>query len=241
MEASDTLAQLAQIPDMADELWASGRAAGDSGDPKPGQVRPHRAKPSTPIDLGRHDILRTDEHGLLSELSQAVRAVWEDHPGVALSNPPTWAGECSWLLANVALWDSDPFLSAFVSDAAWLVWRTLDRALHRPAPARLTCPACGGRLAESAGGWVTCRDCASQFPGRERIVQALRRHEPMTTDQAAKYFRIDPHRIQVWHSRGLIKPTNPGCKPLEWDLWEILRILRPNDVEEVESQCCNSA
>ncbi|MDN5985833.1 MAG: hypothetical protein L0H88_08950, partial [Propionibacterium sp.] len=63
MEASDTLAQLAQIPGMAAELWASGRATGDSGDPKPGQVRPHRAKPATPIDVGRHDILRTDEHG----------------------------------------------------------------------------------------------------------------------------------------------------------------------------------
>lgn len=241
MEPSDTFAQLAQIPDMAAELWASGRATGDTGDPTPGQVRPHRAGPSEPIDLGRHDILRTDEHGLLVELTRAVGAVFEGHLGLILPNPPTWAGECGWLLAHTELWVDDPLRSAFVADAAWLVWRMLDRALHRPVPARLTCPACGGRLVESAGGWVTCRDCASQFPGRERIVQALRRHAPMTTDQAAEYFGINPHRIQVWHSRGLIKPTNPGCKPLEWDLWDILRILRPNDVEEVELHRCDSA
>ena len=234
MEVSDTPAQLAQIPDMAAELWASGRATGDSGDPKPGQVRPHRAKPSTPIDLDRHDILRTDEHGLLAELSQAVRAVWEDHPGVALSNPPTWAGECSWLLANVALWDSDQFLSAFVSDAAWLVWRTLDRALHRPVPARLTCPACGGRLAESAGGWVTCRDCASQFPGRERIASQMIRKRDMTTDEIAAEFHIDPARLRKWAERGLVKPTNPGCKPCTWRPWDVLRVLHPDIVEAIE-------
>ena len=112
MEPSDTLAQLAQIPGMADELWASGRATGDRGDPKPGQVRPHHAPPSTPIDLGRHDILRTDAHGLLAKLSQAVRAVWEANPGVPLSNPPTWAGECSWLAIHADLWATDPLLSA---------------------------------------------------------------------------------------------------------------------------------
>ena len=72
-------------------------------------------------------------------------------------------------------------------------------------------------------------------------MQALRRHEPMTTEQAAAYLHIDERRIRVWHSRGLITPTNRGCRPLEWDLWEILRILRPSDIEEVELHRCDSA
>ena len=107
---TDTVQQLHELPDLAAEVFLTW------GHPNPSEqpvVQVKRIHPRAPADLDTLDALRADELGLLHRLAQCVRAVVEDmheHPG-DLTDTPTWAGECGWLITHANTWRTDAFLN----------------------------------------------------------------------------------------------------------------------------------
>lgn len=241
MDRTDTVGQLKSIPNLAAEVWLTKGAKNPSDRPLVASRSPF---PKVPADLGVIDCLTRDERdgALLFELSRAVRAVWEDiDPKPSLTNPPTWSSETQWLLDRAEVWQADPRLSEYVSDQVWMVWRTLAREARVPEPLSINCPepGCQGRLVESAGGWLTCTDCARQYPGRQRIVSWAQKASPMTTDELARMLPITPQMLTNWQRRKGLHPVNPGGRPLLWIPWDVIRLSRPDIVEAMAN--CDSA
>lgn len=239
MDRYDTLGQLRQLPDLAAEVWMTKGHKNPSDRPLVASRSPF---PKCPADLEVIDCLTRDEHDTapLYTLTQAVRAVWEDLDAgqrPALTNPPTWSSETQWLLCTAETWQADPWLSEFVADQVWMVWRELARAARIPTPIAIGCPqpGCQGRVVESAGGWLTCTDCARQYPGSQRIVADFRRRPPMTTAQVSEWLGVTENAILVRRSHGRkLRPVNPGCKPLLWSPWDVLSVFRPDLIEALE-------
>lgn len=235
----DTLDQLDQIPALAAEVLLT------AGHKNPSGRTPTRSRrqdaPPAPADLGALDALRRGPHGLLHELTECTRAVGEtlaaqgrDWPEV--TDPPTWAAECAWLTATAPDWQGDEFCRDYVQRHVRHVHLTLAAEARRPRPTRLICPDCGGRLTESAGGWLTCTECARQQAGRGRITAWISRLQPMTTRQLCDWLDITPDRLWQWHHRGIIAPVDGDRRPHRWAPIDALRILHPDLADTLGGQ-----
>ena len=148
---TDTVQQLHELPDLAAEVYLTW------GHPNPSD-RPvttvRRIHPRVPADLDTLDALRPDELGLLHRLAQCVRAVVEnmpEHPG-DLTDTPTWAGECDWLITHANTWRADAFLTDLVGSEVHAIHRELCRVARVHPPLKLQCPRCQAPVHLAPGG-----------------------------------------------------------------------------------------
>lgn len=214
----DTIAALSRIPTLAVEVFLTW------GHPNPsGQLNDTPARttsPKVPADLTAWDGLRPDEHGLLAQMTLAVRAVWEEcretHPLPSLANPPTWLGECDWLLAASPAWQSDPWLTEYVTDTVRDVRRALERATRTPPPLRLICPraGCGWPVhAEAGGSYYRCE--ADHIIDHAAELKRLGQIQEMTASELAQHFGVTDRTLRRWRAANLVRPVGKlGREPL---------------------------
>lgn len=206
---TDAISRLRQIPGLAVEVWLTRHAPNPSEQPLTHQ---RRANPPAPVPLAPIDALRADGHGLLAELTQAVRAVWEDNPGVPLSNPATWSGECDWLIGHRDMWESDPFLCELVTGAVEVVWTGLRHVARIPEPPRLACmvPGCPGvieGLDDQAGGWLWPDVCSENHRvDRHAIARMWSELALIPASEVAERMGVADRTVRRWKRAGIIAP-----------------------------------
>lgn len=186
-----TAQMLENLPTLAAEAFLTIDAPNPTNRPARG-VRQAHSRP--PANLDAIDCLRVADpdawgHGHLWELAQCSRVALDavaENGDVdqlpPLPRPTTWVGECGWLLATRAHWEScaDEADIAFIDDTVATIWRDLRRLVRAPRPLRVSCVRvlgtmrCGGRimgrdqenrdtadLARSA--WCYCVHCGQTY------------------------------------------------------------------------------
>lgn len=166
-----------------------------------------------PAEVAAWDMLSTD--GLLFELQQAVRMVWEQQsPRRPLSNPPTFAGECSWLIATEDEWRPDPLMHEWVRDSVGKVWRDLSRWVGETPPPRMACLKCRGDVQRddySATGdgeaRIACTECGAIWT-RHDLAKEATMHTPASLPDIAALLERTPRTLQRWADAGLVRPVS---------------------------------
>lgn len=240
MTVPDMLALIARlVPEVALTQHAP-NPAGEAG-------RTVRREPTTtPANLGAVAVLRADDgreghsHVMLTRLAECGRIVWEalDMGTRAEHLPPdglAWETETAWL---AGAW---PDALAYLDepDLAWIEGEVSDMlhafaALARMAkPTRYLCPECRTPMHMGVGDWLICETGAHEHPGPARLESEYRRRPPLSTQMIAEIFGIDQSLLWAWHKRGRIEPTNPGGKPLMWLPWDVVGVLYPDIVADI--------
>ena len=222
---TDTVQQLHELPELAAEVYLTW------GHPNPSEqpvVQVKRIHPRAPADLDTLDALRPDELGLLHRLAQCVRAVVEDmpeHPG-DLTDTPTWAGECDWLITHANTWRADAFLTDLVGSEVHAIHRELCRIARIHPPLRLQCPRCQAPVHLAPGGqYYRCEN--------EHIIDhwaEIKRlgvlNQPVTIPEAAAELGASERTLQDWQQRGLMpKPAGRKGKAPTFHLDDLRRIV----------------
>lgn len=182
---------------------------------RPPGARRHGKLTSSPMppEVAAWDMLSTD--GLLFELQQAVRMVWEQQAQRRpLSNPPTFAGECGWLIATEDEWRPDPLMHEWVRDSVGKVHRDLSRWIGETPPARIECTKCRGEVQRddySATGdgeeRMACTDCGTVWT-RHDLAHAATMHTPASLPDIATLIERTPRTLQRWADAGLVRPVS---------------------------------
>ena len=192
----DTLDKLAELPELAAEVWETKDAPNPTERPL---THTPRAFPAPVANLGALDAL-----GMLARLTLCVRAVYEampDHPG-DLTDPPTWASESAWLARHADVWRADPWLCGLVADEVQLIWLALSQEARTPKPARLYCPIAGCRMPlrpRDGGTWWSCEGghTIDHGPYVERYAKELAAARTVTLREAASELGV-PWRTLRW-------------------------------------------
>lgn len=203
-----TLTQLAEIPELAALLftaWGHPFRAQEEVTHKP------VAGPRVPIDLDAYDALRTDEHGLLFALMQAVRAILEEAReagdyDLEAAEVPTWVSETKFIAETREWWVSDDWLADYVPDQVRTVHHALKTALHERDTYRPKCR-CGGLLVERDGGsWYGCDACGQQETIDARL-RDLGKIKHATLAELAVIVQRPHITLKWWSHKGRIKPA----------------------------------
>lgn len=240
MKVPDMLALIARL---LPEVILTRHAPNPSGES--GRVV-RRDPMTTPANLGAVAALRADDgreghsHVMLTRLAECGRIVWEalDMDTRAEHLPPdglAWETETAWL---AGVW---PDALAYLDepDLAWIEGEVSDlchtfATLARMAkPTRYLCPECRTPMHLGVGDWLICETGVHEHPGPARLEAEYRRRPPLSTQMVAEVFRIDQSLLWAWHKRGRIEPTNPGCKPLMWLPWDVVGVLYPDIVADI--------
>ena len=199
---TDTVQQLHELPDLAAECFATW------GHPNPSErpvVAVKRIHPKAPADLDTLDALRADELGLLHRLAQCVRAVVEDmheHPG-DLTETPTWASECGWLIAHANTWRADVFLADWIGSEVRSIHRELCRVARVHPPLKLQCPRCQAPVHLAPGGqYYRCEN--EHIIDHWAEVKRMGRLTSMTYEELEIELHIPQGTLRRWKSEKLI-------------------------------------
>ena len=202
---SDPIQQLHEIPDLAVEVFLTWGHKNPTEAPIIASRTPF---PAAPADLEALDCLRPGELGLLFRLTQCVRAVAETLRDAGqtwppITNPPTWVGECAWLLGAANIWRHDLWLLDYVTDEINTVWRNLAKAARLPQPQRLTCPqdGCGWPVHPEGGNAWRC-EAGHQFT----VASEAARLRTATIPELARELDISQDLLRQWKHRGIITP-----------------------------------
>lgn len=226
--AMGPLAQLRVIPDLAAEVFATWGHPNPSG---AALVRSRPVDPPAPTDLDTLDALRLDPHGLLFELTQAVRATAEHlrdtgRPWPALTNPPTWASECGWLAATADVWGTDLWLNRFTVGAVDRVHAELSRIAREHVP-HVPCLVygCPGQMEawdQSAdGGWLWVTECEhGHHVDRHEIVRRAQDLQPLTLADMSARVGIPVKTLHRWVKRRILHPV-PGVRPRRYRVSDV--------------------
>lgn len=211
-----TLDQLARIPTLAAEVFLTWGHPNPSG--QANNARGGSPAPKAPADLAAWDALRPDEGGLLFELTQAIRAVWEDQREAVtlpdLDNPPTWTGECRWLTETASVWQADQWLLEYVTDQVQLVHRELDRTARTPPPLHPTCPRCRFPVhLDKSGAFYRCE--AGHVVDHHAEIERMGRIQEMTATELAQHFGVTDRTLRRWRAASLVVPVGKiGREPV---------------------------
>lgn len=218
----DVIQQLFELPDRVLEVLETAGA----GAPNPSARAEKTKKPKKPADtlvpvsLDVLDALAPESagKGVHYEIACAIKAVWEDHPYLALDDEPTLASDCQWLITHASTWQHDVFLCEFVTDAvdhAYRVLTALCRVERAEPPLTCATPGCGSRARIQPGGqWLLCdfghiKDVEAA-KGDWMAMQAWTINE---THKALKlYLDID---IPIGTLKGWTDPKRDGLKPVD--------------------------
>ena len=222
---ADTVQQLHELPDLAAEVYLTW------GHPNPSEqpvVQVKRIHPRAPADLDTLDALRPDELGLLHRLAQCVRAVVEDmpeHPG-DLTDTPTWAGECDWLITHANTWRADAFLTDLVGSEVHAIHRELCRIARIHPPLRLQCPRCQAPVHLAPGGQYYRCEAGHIIDHWAEIKRLGVLNQPVTIPEAAAELGASERTLQDWQQRGLMpKPAGRKGKAPTFHLDDLRRIV----------------
>ena len=206
--ALGTRDQLRRIPELAVEVLLTAGHPNPSG--QANDVRGGSPAPKAPADLGAWDVLRPDESGLLFELTQAIRAVWEERRDIDdlpdLANPPTWAGECGWLIATASVWEADEWLLEYVTDQVHAVHRELDRAARTPPPLHPRCPRCHLPVhLDKSGAFYRCE--GDHVVDHHAEIERMGRIQEMTAAELSQHFGVTDRTLRRWRAANLVLPV----------------------------------
>ena len=231
---TDTVQQLHELPDLAAECFATWGHPNSSDRPV---VAVKRIHPKAPADLDTLDALRADKLGLLHRLAQCVRAVVEDmheHPG-DLTDTPTWASECAWLIAHAADWRADEFIHDWVSSEVRSIHRELCRVarVHPVRAMHHQCSKCGNpsTLINDGHLWA-CRECGREDEGPRRQIEDFRHKPSISTKEISEQFGVTEGWVWKQRFNRKLKPDNSkGLNPMHWWPWDVFKLLNPGLVE----------
>lgn len=232
LRTPDVIQALHEIPSRCAEALVTAAA------PNPG-ARAGKGKRTTPSEhpapanLDVIAALAPDPDGtrrnVVGEIASAVRAVWEDHPHTPLPETVTLTADCRWLITHAALWQPDPFLNDFVTDAATSAHRMLSDILRERRQPRCHCPKCDGHMLLA---WDTtileCGDCQHQEP--TDLESRYRRRAPMTTTELCTEFAhlgVTQTRIWQWASRRKLTKAGSLSKEHTYWPWDVLCLAIP--------------
>ena len=219
---TDTVQQLHELPDLAAECFATW------GHPNPSDrpvVAVKRIHPKAPADLDTLDALRADKLGLLHRLAQCVRAVVEDmheHPG-DLTDTPTWASECGWLIAHANNWRGDAFLADWIGSEVRSIHRELCRVARVHPPLKLQCPRCQAPVHLAPGGqYYRCENehIIDHWAEVKRMGQLVM----MTYSELADVTGVAEATIRKWASRKLIRASGRRAGSPTFDVESVRRV-----------------
>ena len=204
---SRTITYLNELPGLAAEVYLTKDAPNPVGSPARSGVTPW---PPPPANLDALDCLRVDAYGLLYQLTTCVKAVWEECRATrdvpALTNPPTWVGETSWLIETRALWESDEFLCDLVRFTVSEVHRALSQAARVPPPVRLVCTqeGCGLPIhSRDHGSYFQCE--AGHVIDHWAEIRRLGQLLTVTASEAAVILGVKASTIRKWRQRRKIR------------------------------------
>ena len=219
---TDTVQQLHELPDLAAECFATW------GHPNPSErpvVAVKRIHPKAPADLDTLDALRADKLGLLHRLAQCVRAVVEDmheHPG-DITDTPTWASECDWLIAHANTWRADAFLADWIGSEVRSIHRELCRVARVHPPLKLQCPRCQAPIRlQDNNSYFRC-DAGHLIEHRSEI-ERMGRLTSMTYEELELELRIPQGTLWRWKSEKLIYPDGKRSRMLTFNVEAVRRV-----------------
>lgn len=230
----DVIQQLHEIGDLVAEVTTTAAAGAPNPGSRTGHTRRPRPDSKPPTDLDALDALAPDRlgHGIQWELSQAVRAVYEDQPHLPLVHEPTIAADCAWLITHAHVWQPDPFLCDWVTSTVDQCWRQLQGLVRTSPEPRLICarPGCGERARFQPGGtYLRCE------AGHENDVNAERgRYLQMQDWTLAETFHalrehanmpVPMNTLKTWAKREEILPIDDS-RPRRYNFGAVLRHVR---------------
>ena len=206
---TSTADQIAAIPDLITHVIAahdtpardhSSRRAGTRGSTMPPTVACHA--------------MLADMQRLLAE---AVRVAaeemrdgqqWEPEP----PEPPTWAGDCGWLLHERVQpwWQSDGAAEDMVASNIGTIHVTLSRWIgERTTPRAYRCPQCGGAMLVDRylddGQQLGCTSCG-HIEGAEDVAREAVMRTPMPLPRIAALLGVAERTLRRWAS--LVEPVS---------------------------------
>lgn len=225
---------LARLPELAAEAFTCW------GHPNPGErtdgVRTIPG-PRVPIDVDTFDALRTDEGGLLADLSECVRIVWQEmdpdakaeHPDPHDWHEATWSSECHLLTASHDWWQAnlDQFDLGWVTDTIARTHRRLEQLTRQPKPARLRCPDCGDVLRVMEGGAYSYCDSGHEHPGPKRLAATWYGKPPVPAADIESELGVKAATLRQWKARGKIVPVRRDGLVDYWRPWDVVRLAYP--------------
>ena len=229
-----TLRRLEIIPGLAAEVFLTWGAKNPTDAPL---ITPRRIDPPAPADLEALSCLRVDDRGLLFRLSQCVRATAEEirDQGAKwpeLVTPPTWVGECSWLLATESTWAPDDYLGGedgLVTTEVKIIHDDLRRAARvMPVPV-LPClvEGCQGVIrpkGQDGAEWLWPEECEDgHFIDRRELARRALDCQPMTIQELAGRIRKPVGTVKHWAAMGWIKPVTNG-RPARYAATDAIRL-----------------
>lgn len=198
---------LDSLPTLAAEVFLTWGHPNPSGESNDTRRPPAGSKP--PTDLEAWDTLRVDEKGMLARLSMCVRMICEelrdaDQPWPDLCNPPTWAGECRWLLDTAQWWQAQPWHDDIDHDLRQ-VHTALARASRTPQPARLICPRSGCIWPvhpQSGGSYYECE--AGHVIDHHAEIRRMAQVQEVTLRVIADRTGVPSKTLHRWHKQRLL-------------------------------------
>ena len=152
-----------------------------------------------------------------AELLDADPETW-----TPLTDKPTVASECAWLLRHIVWILDQPWIGELADDVRRL---TADaRAILRIRPTyRPRCPT--GVLADAGNGYWSCTECGQTHrDDRMSLRQAVALQQPMTVGELAKAFGWPTKTVESWVQRDRLQPVGPDAKPRRSHVRDALRL-----------------
>ena len=219
-------AMLGELPTLAAEVfltWGHPNPSGQRNDSTRGS-----STPRVPMDLTAWDALRPDEHGLLFELTQCVRLVTEEMRDEGeqwpdLANPPTWTGECAWLLGTEPWW-GERLWRDDLDHAITRVWADLARAARTPPPLHLACPraGCGWPVHPKAeGAYYQCE--AGHIIDHHAEIRRMGQIQEMTSGELAEHMGVTKRTLRRWRESGALAPCGTRGREPVWSVLDVRR------------------
>lgn len=187
-----------------------------------------------PSQVACRDMLDTLQRRLAEAVRVAVEEMrscdqWEPEP----DDPPTWAGDCRFLIDVRQWWESDQFACDWISESvlsihtqlsAWIGDRTRERTW--------TCPECSGTMHRDhyldEGEQLACSRCGTILEAEDVVEQA-----PMPLPDIARIIGIPERTARSWAplvlpvSRHTPTPRNPALYRLG-DFAKLAKVIRSN-------------
>lgn len=176
-----------------------------------------------------------------AELLDADPETW-----TPLTDKPTVASECAWLLRHIVWILDQPWIGELADDVRRL---TADaRAILRIRPTyRPRCPRCPtGVLADAGNGYWSCTECGqTRRDSRMGLREIVARQEPMTAAQLSAAFAIPAGTVKAWQGRGQLTPAlDDDGQPLRrgrdllFHLTDALRLRDRRGPRDTDTDAC---